>query len=74
MYKLGNGVPVCFNHWLYYAKGKLYSSSKITNIEQKEFHKKVQSSRSFYMDNSKLKVLGYSPQYGIQRIVDELIA
>jgi nucleoside-diphosphate-sugar epimerase len=49
------------------------SGSEIRTIEQKEFHKKVQSSRSFFMDNTKLRELGYRPEYSIQQTVDDII-
>jgi len=49
------------------------STSEFHDIEQKEFHKKVQSSRSFFMNNNKLKSLGYSSQYTINQTIDDLI-
>jgi nucleoside-diphosphate-sugar epimerase len=49
------------------------SGSEIRTIEQKEFHKKVQSSRSFFMDNTKLKELGYRPEYSINQTIDDII-
>lgn len=74
IYNIGNGVPVSFKEVIHYAKDKLGSSSEIRSIEQKEFHKKVQSSRSFYMNNAKLKELGYTTEYHILRAIDDLIA
>jgi nucleoside-diphosphate-sugar epimerase len=49
------------------------SASELRTIEQKEFHKKVQSSRSFFMDNTKLRELGYRPEYSIQQTIDDII-
>lgn len=74
IYNIGNGVPVSFKDVIHYAKDKLGSSSEIRSIEQKDFHKKVQSSRSFYMNNDKLKDLGYTTRYHILRTIDDLIA
>jgi nucleoside-diphosphate-sugar epimerase len=74
IYNIGNGNPVTFRNVIDYAKEKLGSTSEIRSIEQKEFHKKVQSSRSFYMDNSKLRNLGYSPKYSIYKTIDDIIS
>jgi nucleoside-diphosphate-sugar epimerase len=49
------------------------SGSEIRTIEQKEFHKKVQSSRSFFMDNAKLRALGYKQKYQIYETIDQII-
>jgi nucleoside-diphosphate-sugar epimerase len=49
------------------------SGSEIRTIEQKEFHKKVQSSRSFFMDNTKLQGLGYRPEHSINETIDDII-
>jgi nucleoside-diphosphate-sugar epimerase len=73
IYNIGNGNPITFRNVIDYAKEKLGSTSEIRSIEQKEFHKKVQSSRSFYMDNSKLKDLGYFPKYSIYETIDTII-
>jgi nucleoside-diphosphate-sugar epimerase len=73
IYNIGNGKPIIFREVIEYAKEKLRSTSEIRNIEQKEFHKKVQSSRSFYMDNSKLRNLGYLPKYSIYKTIDDII-
>lgn len=73
IYNIGNGVPLVFRDLVEYAHRKIDSKSKIEIIEQKEFHKKVQSSRSFYMNNDKLKSLGYFPKYTIWDTIDEII-
>lgn len=62
IYNVGNGLSWPFLLILKYAKQVLWSASKITFIEPKEFHKKVQIP-TFYMDVTKLKELGYSPIY-----------
>ena len=73
IYNIGNGKPIIFRDILRYARDKMDSASEMRTIEQKEFHKKVQSSRSFFMDNSKLKALGYEPKYTIQQTIDDII-
>ena len=73
IYNIGNGKPIIFRDIVRYARDAMDSASELRTIEQKEFHKKVQSSRSFFMDNTKLKSLGYRPQYTIQETVDDII-
>ena len=73
IYNIGNGKPIIFRDVVRYARDAMDSGSEIRTIEQKEFHKKVQSSRSFYMDNEKLKKLGYRPDYNINQTIDDII-
>ena len=73
IYNIGNGKGIIFRDIIRYARDAMDSGSEIRTIEQKEFHKKVQSSRSFFMDNTKLKELGYRPEYTIQQTVDGII-
>jgi len=73
IYNIGNGKPIIFRDIVRYARDAMDSASELRTIEQKEFHKKVQSSRSFFMDNSKLRGLGYRPDYDIQKTVDDII-
>jgi len=73
IYNVGNGVPCDFRNILDYAKGRVNSTSEFNTIEQKEFHKKVQSSRSFYMDNSKLMSLGYTPNHIIYETINDIL-
>jgi nucleoside-diphosphate-sugar epimerase len=74
IYNIGNGNAIVFGDILWYAKAKLNSTSEFNMIEQKEFHKKVQSSRSFYMNNSKLEALGYEPKYTLQETINDIIS
>jgi nucleoside-diphosphate-sugar epimerase len=74
IYNIGNGKPIIFRDIVRYARDAMDSASELRTIEQKEFHKKVQSSRSFFMDNTKLESLGYRPQYTIQETVDDIIS
>ena len=73
IHNIGNGKPIIFRDIIRYARDAMDSASEIRTIEQKEFHKKVQSSRSFFMDNTKLKSLGYRPEYGIQETIDTIM-
>jgi nucleoside-diphosphate-sugar epimerase len=73
IYNIGNGVPIVFRDVIRYARDAMESGSEIRTIEQKEFHKKVQSSRSFFMDNAKLRALGYKQKYQIYETIDQII-
>lgn len=73
IYNIGNGKGIIFRDILRYARDAMDSASELRTIEQKEFHKKVQSSRSFFMDNTKLKELGYRPEHTINETIDEII-
>jgi nucleoside-diphosphate-sugar epimerase len=73
IYNIGNGKPIIFRDVIRYARDAMDSGSEIRTIEQKDFHKKVQSSRSFFMDNTKLKELGYRPKYTINQTIDDII-
>jgi len=73
IYNIGNGKGIVFRDIIRYARDAMDSASELRTIEQKEFHKKVQSSRSFFMDNTKLESLGYRPEYTIQETVDDII-
>ena len=73
IYNIGNGEGIIFRDVIRYARDAMDSGSELRTIEQKEFHKKVQSSRSFFMDNTKLRELGYRPEYHIHQTVDDII-
>ena len=73
IYNIGNGKGIIFRDIIRYARDAMDSASELRTIEQKEFHKKVQSSRSFFMDNTKLRELGYRPEYHIHQTVDDII-
>jgi nucleoside-diphosphate-sugar epimerase len=72
IYNVGNGIPVNFGDSIRYAKKISMSTSQIKNIPQADFHKIVQV-KSMYMENSKLKKLGYRENYSAQEIIQELV-
>jgi len=73
IYNIGNGFPQTFKDLIEYAIKITGSNSKIFSIEQKKFHKIVQTSSSFFMDNTNLKYLGYSPKYTIYDTIHDLV-
>lgn len=68
IYNVGNGHPVLLQRFITHAKKILHSSSMIGEMDTPEFHKVVQV-RSMYMDNSKLKSLGYIQKYDLTQII-----
>lgn len=72
IYNIGNGNPVVFKTLIDIAASITQSKSKITEMEPTEFHKKVQV-ESFSMDNSRLRDLGYAPQYSVYSMVESIV-
>ena len=72
IYNVGNGEKIYLGETLQYAKKLLNSTSKFTNIEAVDFHKKVQT-KNMVLDISKLKALGYTPKYSMNDIIKGLI-
>lgn len=72
IYNIGNGEKILFRDLIKYAVEKAKSRSTIYPIQQPDFHKQVQV-KSMYMDNSKIRSLGYSPIFTIKTIIDQLL-
>lgn len=72
IYNIGTGTPVLFKDAIDYVLTKTGSTSKVSSIEQADFHKIVQV-KSFFMNCDKLKSLGFVPQYDIYSTLDEII-
>jgi|ERR1700747_2347408 len=72
IYNIGNGIPIKFFDAIDIAHNRTGYKSVIRNIDQKDFHKKVQV-KSFYMDNSKLKSLGYKQSYCLDDMIRGMI-
>lgn len=72
IYNVGTGELCRFADAIQYIISRTQSASKVISIEQKEFHKVVQT-KSMQLDTSKLKALGFEPKYTMNQILDELI-
>jgi len=73
VFNIGNGLPDYFYiGYLYEALHMLNTTSKIVYKEATEFQKNVPVG-SFYMDNTKLLSLGYSPHYRGPNLVKSLL-
>ena len=65
-------MPVKLLDVINFAKTVTNSNSPVVGIDTPHFHSVVQV-KSMYLDNSKLKKLGYVPQYKIEDIITEVI-
>lgn len=72
VYNIGNGASWSLDEIVGYAARMLRSKSRITYVEPKMFHKKVQV-ESFYMNVGKLRALGYEPRYTGSALFDSLL-
>ena len=69
---IGNGKTWAFKDIIEYAKEALGSSSVISYVEPKEFQKQVVV-QTFFMNNSRLRALGYVPKYSGAELYDAII-
>lgn len=72
IYNIGRLPNVHFQEAIDYCHEKLNSKSHIRFIEQKGFHKSVQT-KSFMMDVTKLYRLGFEPKYTTHQMLDTLL-
>lgn len=70
IYNIGNGQAISFKTVIDYAINKYSSKSPVIDIDQPEFHKKVQV-KSMYLDITKLKELGYEPKRSVYTFIDK---
>lgn len=72
IYNIGLNHPVHFWSAVKFCYDMMGSKSEITFIEQKEFHKKVQT-KSFAMNCDKLYELGFNPKYETYEMLRSLL-
>ena len=72
IYNIGNGKRIFFKDIIGYAKDLIGGDGKLVPIEIPMFHQKVQV-KSMWMNNDKLKSLGYIPKYDIRQIVEDMV-
>ena len=73
IYNISNGVPIELSMFIETAKNIIGSSSEISCVETPIFHKQVQV-ESMYLNNWKLRSLGYEPQYTSIDIINDLVS
>lgn len=71
IYNVGSGQPTTIGAIISSAKEYLKSNSQIKYKEAPEFHQIVQA-KDFWMDNTKLKSLGFNQTISIENIIEEL--
>lgn len=71
IYNVGSGQPNTIGDIIELSRDKLKSTSKINYIEPSDFHKVVQN-KDFWMNVEKLTSLGFTPQYPLEHIVNDL--
>lgn len=72
IYNVGNGIPIKLRDIIDNVRWLTNSQSEVYSIDTPPFHKQVQV-QSMYMDNTKLRQLGYVPSYGTLRMLRDLI-
>ena len=71
-YNVGNGQPLLFKDMIEYAKELIGGEGKLVPIEIPQFHRTVQV-RSMWMLSDKLKSLGYTPNYDMKAIIEDMV-
>ena len=71
IYNVSSGKPVKIKYIIDFAYKYIKSNSKINYIEQPKFHSNVQN-KDFWMENKKLKKLGFKQNVHIEEIIQEL--
>ena len=71
-YNVGNGQPLLFKDMIEYAKELIGGEGKLIPIEIPQFHRTVQV-RSMWMLSDKLKSLGYTPNYNMKAIIEDMV-
>ena len=71
IYNVGSGQSNTIGAIIELSREKLNSTSKINYIEPSAFHKVVQN-KDFWMNVEKLTSLGFTPQYTLEQIVNDL--
>lgn len=71
-YNVGNGQPLLFKDMIEYAKELIGKEGKLVSIEIPQFHRTVQV-RSMWMLSDKLKSLGYTPNYNMKAIIEDMV-
>ena len=71
-YNVGNGQPLLFKDMIEYAKELIGKEGKLVPIEIPQFHRTVQV-RSMWMLSDKLKSLGYTPNYNMKAIIEDMV-
>lgn len=69
---ISNSQPKRIGDLVSYAKDRIHSKSKLVNIPTPDFHKTVQN-KDMYLDNSKLRMLGYKPSIDVYEAINMVL-
>ena len=72
IYNIGNGIPRSINNAVFVANSMAGERSEIELMEPPDFHKKVQV-KDMWLDTTKLKSLGYKPDYTFLDTIQNLL-
>lgn len=72
IYNISNGTPIELRTFIETAKVLIGSTSEISCMDTPPFHKQVQVD-SMYLNNTKLKGLGYHQRYTVVDIINDII-
>ena len=72
IYNVANGERVYLREALEYIRKQVNSCSKFNSIDIVPFHKKVQT-KNMVLDITKIKKLGYEPQYPMSKMIELLV-
>lgn len=68
IYNISNGKPVVLREFIELAKHTIGSTSFVGKMKTPEFHRQVQV-ESMYLNNDKIRHLGYAPKYSLLDII-----
>lgn len=69
---ISNSQPKKIGDLVQYAKDRIKSKSKLVYIPAPDFHKTVQS-KNMYIDNSRLRMLGYVPSMNVYDAINDIL-
>ncbi|HEX6767063.1 MAG TPA: NAD-dependent epimerase/dehydratase family protein [Polyangiaceae bacterium] len=70
---IGSGEPSRLGDLIEYCRKQLGSTSAVTSVDPPEFHTTVQAT-DFYMNVTRVKRLGFTPEIDIRRGLDDVMA
>ena len=71
IYNISSGYSTSIRDIILKAKDKMNSSSDILSSDSSSFHKLIQT-KNIFMDNSKIRSLGFEQKYFLDDILDEI--
>lgn len=72
IFNIANGIPYLFKDIIHRAYKIIASPGKIVPVKIPDFHKTVQV-HSMWMNNDKIKLLGYKPNFELDQIIEDIL-